>query len=268
MSRRRPSAAPDPLVARLVEPPVTGLVHTPLALLWVAALVGALWLGAWAVAVVFGAVGSVAALQTMRAWERAGVWSVQAVVGGGPFVVVLASLVGLQWAGLALLAVVVLAVVGAIVVPRRGGVVLSAGMTLRCVIAPAVVGVAVVGLYDAGWAVALMVLALAAGYDVGAHVWGGEGSDAFLGRLVGVLTVVVGTLAFSAVHTVFELEPFGPTAAIWVFGGLAATLCPLGPMVASLVLPSADAHAPALRRIDSLIVAAPVWLVAMWGYVG
>jgi hypothetical protein len=34
------------------------------------------------------------------------------------------------------------------------------------------------------------------------------------------------------------------------------------------VLPSASAEAPALRRIDVLMVAAPIWLAAMWGYLG
>ena len=255
-------------MARLVEPPVTGLVHTPLALLWVAGQALALWLGPWALALLFAGIGAVAALQTMRAWERAGVWSVVVVVGIGPPVVVLASLLGPQWAGMALLVVVLVAVVGAAVVPRRGGVLLSAGTTMRCVMAPALVGVGVVGLADIGLAPALMLLVLAAGYDLGTHVWGGDGGGALVGRFVGVLTVLVGTLAFSAVHTVFELTPFGPVSSVWVFGGLAATLCPLGPMVASLLLPTADAAAPALRRIDSLLLAAPLWLVAMWGYLG
>jgi len=268
VSRRRTPAPPDPLVERVIEPPVTGFVHTPLALAWVAGQGVALWLGAWALAVLFAAVGTVAALQTMRAWERAGVWSVTVVVGAGPPLVVLGSLAGLQWAGMALFAVVVFAFVGSVVVPRRGGVLLGTGMTVRCVVAPAVVGVAVVGLDDLGWAPALMLLALAAGYDLGTHVWGGVGAGALAGRVVGVVTVLVGTLAFSAVHTVFELEPFGPTLTVWVFGGLAATLLPLGPIVASLLLPTADAPAPALRRLDSLIVAAPLWLVALWGYVG
>lgn len=268
MSAKRAPATPDPVVERLVEPPISGFVHTPLALIWVAGQAAAVWLGSWALALLFGAVGAVAALQTMRAWERAGVWSVTAVVGAGPPAVVLAALAGLEWAGVALLAVVVLAVVGSVVVPRRGGVLLSAGMTVRCVVAPAMVGVAVVGLDGIGWAPVLMLLVLAAAYDVGTYVWGGDGTSALVARVVGVLTVMVATLALSAVHTVFELEPFGPTVSVWVFGGLAATLLPLGPMVASLLLPSADAPAPALRRIDALIVASPVWLVALWGYVG
>lgn len=268
MSPRRAPAPPDPVVERIVEPPVVGIVHTPLAVAWLAGQLAAVWLGSWALALLFGIVGGLAALQSARAWQRAGVGTMTAVVGIGPPAVVVASVAGLEWAGAALLAVVALAIAGSLAVPREGGPLLSAGMTMRCVVAPAVVGVAVVGLDDLGWAPALMLLVLAAAYDLGTYVWGGDGVSALVARIVGVLTAMVATLAFSAVHTVFELEPFGPTVSVWVFGGLAATLLPLGPIVASLLLPSADASAPALRRIDALIVAAPVWLVALWGYVG
>jgi hypothetical protein len=83
-----------------------------------------------------------------------------------------------------------------------------------------------------------------------------------------MVSVGVATLAFTVLHTVFRLEPFGPTLSLVVFGGLAAVLSPLGPLVASATLPAAGAPAAALRRIDSLAVAAPVWLVTMWGYLG
>jgi hypothetical protein len=45
----------------------------------------------------------------------------------------------------------------------------------------------------------------------------------------------------------------------WVFGGLTAVLAPMGQLAASLILPSAVAKAPALRRLDSLLLLAPLW---------
>ena len=45
----------------------------------------------------------------------------------------------------------------------------------------------------------------------------------------------------------------------FVLGLVAAVLAPLGPLVASIILGDRDARAPALRRIDSLLLLAPVW---------
>jgi len=44
--------------------------------------------------------------------------------------------------------------------------------------------------------------------------------------------------------------------------GVAAVCCPVGQWIASAILPRPDAHAPALRRIDTLLLLAPLWVVA------
>jgi hypothetical protein len=44
--------------------------------------------------------------------------------------------------------------------------------------------------------------------------------------------------------------------------GVAALCCPVGQWIASAVLPRADAKVPALRRLDTLLLLGPVWLVA------
>jgi hypothetical protein len=51
------------------------------------------------------------------------------------------------------------------------------------------------------------------------------------------------------------------------FGALAAGLCPIGQLLGSAILPRSDARASALRRIDSLLVLGPAWVVAIWFYV-
>ena len=55
-----------------------------------------------------------------------------------------------------------------------------------------------------------------------------------------------------------QIPPFEGNDA-WVFGGLAAVACPAGQLLASALLPSPRSYAPALRRIDSLLVLAPLW---------
>jgi hypothetical protein len=45
----------------------------------------------------------------------------------------------------------------------------------------------------------------------------------------------------------------------FLLGLVAAILAPLGPLAASIVLGDRDAKAPALRRLDSLLLLAPVW---------
>jgi hypothetical protein len=56
--------------------------------------------------------------------------------------------------------------------------------------------------------------------------------------------------------------PKFPPTAPFVLGGLAAVLAPLGPPAATRLLGDRDAKAPALRRLDSLLVVGPVWACA------
>jgi hypothetical protein len=50
-------------------------------------------------------------------------------------------------------------------------------------------------------------------------------------------------------------------ATTWELGGLAAILAPLGPAAATFLLGDRKGPAPALRRLDSLVVLGPVWAV-------
>ena len=45
----------------------------------------------------------------------------------------------------------------------------------------------------------------------------------------------------------------------FLLGLVAAVLAPLGPLAASVILGDSDASAPALRRLDSLLLLGPVW---------
>ncbi len=56
--------------------------------------------------------------------------------------------------------------------------------------------------------------------------------------------------------------PFGVGEAI-AFGVAVAPLAVLGQLLGSVMLPHARAFAPALRRVDSMLLAAPAWYVGI-----
>src|SRR3546814_3639658 len=78
-----------------------------------------------------------------------------------------------------------------------------------------------------------------------------EGPAAGASAIV-VITFVVSTLPISTLG-------FGEA---WLFGGIVAVGAPLGQILASALLPVANAPATALRRLDSLLIVGPLWV---WG---
>jgi hypothetical protein len=89
----------------------------------------------------------------------------------------------------------------------------------------------------------------------------GSGSTTVVeGPAAGCIGVLVATFAVSVVRP----DLFGGDAKqVWAMGVLTALACPLGQLTASAVLPSGGAFAPALRRLDSYLVVAPVWALAL-----
>jgi hypothetical protein len=76
--------------------------------------------------------------------------------------------------------------------------------------------------------------------------------------VAGAAAIVVVTFAITALG----LKPFVFPGS-FALAALAAVLCPMGQLAASLILPKVDAPASALRRIDSLLVLAPAWALAV-----
>ena len=64
-----------------------------------------------------------------------------------------------------------------------------------------------------------------------------------------------------AVAAIIKAPPFDGTL-VWVFGAAALVLCPLGQVAASWLLPDATTRAGALRRLDSMLLLAPLWAIA------
>lgn len=267
-SSRSMAADPGMMVDRLFAPADTAGHKAVLGLAWVALQAVALVLGPFAVAVLFGLVGAVAGLHAARAWRRVRVWSSRAVAGLAPLLVPLAAAHSAGAAGVAvLIAVVASLIVAATSGNSRRSLLGSAGTTVRCWLAPAMAAASVVLVADVEVVAAATLLVLIAGYDVGAYLWGSAADGPLVGRITGIITVGVLAFALGVVQLVLELPPFQSMGAVLVFGGLVATLAPLGQLVASAILPAAAADAPALRRLDALLLAGPAWAFALWGYV-
>ncbi|MCU4183141.1 hypothetical protein K6U06_02125 [Acidiferrimicrobium sp. IK] len=92
-------------------------------------------------------------------------------------------------------------------------------------------------------------------FDVANYLMGTGSSGGVLGAVAGVVTVGVLAVMVAAVVN----PPFSGDRP-WVMFGLVALLAPLGVVVARRL--AADARLPALRRLDSLLLAGPAWVVA------
>ena len=76
--------------------------------------------------------------------------------------------------------------------------------------------------------------------------------------MTGIVTIGVVAMAVA----LLRVPPFDGVPA-YTFAAFAAVGCPLGQLAASAILPAADAHAPSVRRLDSLLLLAPVWVWAV-----
>jgi molybdopterin converting factor small subunit len=265
---RRPATPADPASwQRSLAEGLVGDYHVDgprvrLGLLWAVAVLAGVALGPWALASVLAVVAGTAGVQSAAAWRRAGGRANRAVAGLGALGLPLAAAVGTGAFGLAGLVVVVAALVAALVDRRRQLTIWAdAGLTLRCgyLVGLAAGAFVVIRHLEIGAAVSLALLSFA--YDLGDFLIGTEASSPVEGPLAGIVAALVVAFALG----VFAVPPFGLSSAL-VFGGLAAALFPLGQLAATELLPEATARAPGLRRLDSLLVAAPIWMALLWRY--
>jgi hypothetical protein len=97
---------------------------------------------------------------------------------------------------------------------------------------------------------------VASAYELGDYIVGSGASNPVEGPLAGVTTAALVSLPLALVL----VEPYNVAGVALL--GFTAVVLPLGQLVGSAVLPGAGAHAPALRRIDTLFVLAPLWAAA------
>lgn len=209
-----------------------------------------------AVAVLYAIAAAWAAYQLLMAGRRhrpgGNLW---VAAGGAAALPVASAAFGARGAGVVLLGMVAISLAAESVdADRREAVAAAAGRVVSC---GAWVGLAGAGVvltlrYEIGAVITLLVLV--AVYEASDYIVGSGGSNPVEGPLAGVISIAVVT----AIVAFLRVPPFRGTDA-FAFGGLAAVACPAGQLVASALLPDPAAPAPALRRLDSLLILAPLW---------
>ena len=225
-----------------------------LGILWFLSTMGALALGTGALALLYGAVAGVAGLQTAREWRRAGERPHRLVAGGGAALLPLAAAIDTALLGMVLL-VLAAAAVGVAVLDRSRAAdpVRDAGFTLQASMFVGLAAASPVLAYRYERGAAIVLVLLVASYEIGDYLIGSGGGNVLEGPTAGATAILVATF----IVAILRVEPFEGDSAL-LFGGLAIVLCPLGQLAGSAILPDAAAAAPALRRLDSLLLFGPV----------
>lgn len=230
-----------------------------LGILWFVLAAAALAVGPLPAAIVYGGAAAIAAAQTARCWRKRRQRPNASVAAGTAGLMAAGACFGAGGAGLAILAGVALAFVAATGDRRSPNpTIVDVGWTLQCALPPGVAAMSMVLLarLDQGSAIALLLLVSA--YETGDYLVGSGARNPYEGPAAGasaivVITFIVSTLPISALD-------FGQA---WLFGGLVVLLAPLGQLAASAILPSAKSPASSLRRLDSLLLCAPVWVLGV-----
>lgn len=231
-----------------------------LGILWFVGCMVAFALGIVATALWFGVAFAAAGAHSLRTWRARGAKVDPRVALLGVAVVVAAAAVHPRAMGVALL----LLAAGAVGLAVREGAagpaqaLARASLVLQCALPPAVAGGSLLLLADLEvWAAIALVL-LASAYETGDFLIGSGSTNSVEGPLAGGVAVAVTALAVAALG----FPPFSVTEAA-LFGLAVAPGAFAGQMLASVILPHARAFAPALRRVDSLLLVAPLWYLAV-----
>src|SRR5262245_2284564 len=225
---------------------------------WFALALAAVFASPVSAALVYGVAAGWAARQIVRAWGSVA-WQADLAIGLGA-VPVLAALGGTRLL-IAAFSVGGLVAIGAACAPDgermvgRGGRIASLGILLLALV-PAVGAASMVLVRGDSRVSAVVLFLLVSAYEMGDFVVGSGASNSFEGPLAGITTALLVGFPLA----VMLVTPFDDAGAPLL--GFAAAACPFGQIAASALLPSAGASAPALRRIDTLLVLGPLWAAA------
>ena len=226
-----------------------------LGVVWFVVALVAIGVGPLATALAYGGAAAVAAAQTARCWRKRRNRPDELIAAAMAGLMGAGACFGAGGAGLGILLGVALAMMratGDTASPHPA--VVDAGWTIQCALGPGIVAMSMVLLARLDQGSALALLLLASAYETGDYLIGSGTRNPYEGPAAGaaaimVITFIISTLPISTLD-------FGEA---WLFGGLMLLLAPLGQLLASALLPTATSSASALRRLDSLLLAAPVW---------
>ncbi len=203
---------------------------------------------------------AIAALQTAHAWERHVAVDRQ-LTAALTVLVAAPSLLGSElWLGGAV-------VVGTLAIVGYAGATLTgpsdrplvfAEVTVRSAIPVALAAGSLVQLATSNTGVFVGLVFLVSAYETGDFLVGSGAVNDVEGPAAGVVAVGI-------VGAGLWLLPPDPltTTLVPLFVALTALACPLGQVFGSAILPRGDAWAPGLRRLDSYLLAAPIWLLLL-----
>jgi hypothetical protein len=207
----------------------------------------------------YAVAAGMAARQIVQAWRNEPAW--QADVAAGLAGVSVLSAVGgtstfMLVLGVAIVAAAIAGFQGTAAGLRGSGHTAAAGVMVAAIVPVAIAGASMVLTRASSPTAAGVLFLFASAYEVGDFLIGSGGSTPVEGPLAGGAALVVTGFPMA----LLLVEPFD-VLGVWMLG-VAALCCPVGQWIASAVLPKPDAKVPALRRIDTLLLLAPVWVVA------
>jgi len=233
--------------------------HVRLGMLWFLVAAAALVVGPLPAALVYGSAAALAGAQTARVWRRHKERPNRVVAAGMAGGMVLGACLGSGGGGLGILVGTGFAVATAMGDTRsRNAALTDAGWTIQCALPVGMAAMSMVLLarLDQGSAIALLLLVSA--YETGDYIVGSGARNPYEGPVAGIAAVTVVTFIVSTL----SISAFDFSEA-WLFGAAVAVLAPLGQLFASALLPAASSPASALRRLDSLLLVAPLWCVGV-----
>jgi len=250
----KPRERPKPPPLAVVPASTPSRPHGRLGVLWVGVTVACLAPGPAPLGVWFALCAGLAGIQAAKVWKGQNEKPLVLLAGAVAASLPLAAIWGPRPMTLAVALGVVVTLLARLFsvtkAPAR-----DVGLTLTIGVVVGLAVASVVLLRTVNVQAPLLLLAFAAAYDASAYVVGAGAARAWEGPVAGIFMLIPVTL-LSAVTLV--PNPF-PTASPFLLGLIAAVLTPFGPLAGSALLGSRDAPAPALRRLDSLLVLAPVW---------
>ena len=231
--------------------------------LWAIAVFGSLALGRLSfeiplVCLLFSAAAAIAAMQVVDAWEKQGPGPTRIVAGVGAAMIGCSSMFGARALGAGILVLVAVSLLISVAeATKRRPMLATTALLLQASLPVGLVAASLqlVTRYEIGAAVIL--LAICMGFDLGDYLVGSGAGSVIEGPMAGGLVV----LLVGAVAAIIKAPPFDG-ALVWAFGVAALVLCPLGQVFASWLLPDATTRAGALRRLDSMLLLAPTWVLA------